>query len=142
MTTEDHQRKTFSIGEVAERTSLSAHALRYYERQGLLIGPVQRTAGGRRSFTAVDVDWLQICVKLREAGRPRAALARFAALVRVGVANEEERLALLDEHHQRVKAQILALEECRALIEWKAGVYREQFEAGTATGLWAPGPGT
>ncbi len=35
-----------SIGQVAERTGLSVHALRFYEREGLLADPVQRAAGG------------------------------------------------------------------------------------------------
>lgn len=141
MTTEIHKQETFTIGEVAERTGLSVHALRYYERQELLIGRVQRTSGGRRSYTSADVDWLQICVKLRESGMPLAALTRFAALVKQGSGNEEERLKLLDEHHQRIEAQIHALEECRALIEWKVSVYSEHLQAGTATGLWDPGHG-
>ncbi|GAB2635996.1 MerR family transcriptional regulator [Gordonia jinhuaensis] len=141
MTTKAQQQETFTIGEVAERTGLSVHTLRYYERQDLLIGPVQRTSGGRRTYTAVDIDWLQICVKLRESGMPLADLTRFATLVRQGPGNEEERLKLLDEHRQRIEAQIHALEECRALIEWKVGVYSEHLQAGTATGLWAPGHG-
>ncbi|OZM70699.1 MerR family transcriptional regulator [Amycolatopsis antarctica] len=141
MTIDAQQQETFTIGEVAERTGLSVHALRYYERQDLLVGPVQRTSGGRRIYTAVDIDWLQICVKLRESGMPLADLARFAALVRQGSGNEDERLKLLDEHRQHIEAQIHALEECRALIEWKVGVYSKHLRAGTATGLWDPGHG-
>ncbi|CAM3773513.1 MerR family transcriptional regulator [Nocardiopsis rhodophaea] len=129
---------TFTIGEVADRTGLSVHALRYYEKQNLLIGPVQRTAGGRRTYTAVDVDWLMICVKLRESGMPVAELKRFAELVRQGPGNEEQRLQLLDTHRRRVEAQINALEECRSLIEWKVGVYTGHLRAGEAEGLWDP----
>ncbi|MGY0389572.1 MerR family transcriptional regulator [Nocardioides sp. WG-D5] len=139
MTTDAQQEETFTIGEVAKRTGLSVHALRYYERQDLLIGPVQRTSGGRRIYSTVDIDWLQICVKLRESGMPLSDLTRFAALVRRGPGNESERLELLDEHRRRIETQIHALEECRALIDWKVGVYSEHLQAGTATGLWDPG---
>ncbi|MFY1051974.1 MerR family DNA-binding transcriptional regulator [Ectopseudomonas khazarica] len=38
-----------SIDEVARRTGLTAHTLRYYERIGL-IGPVGRTASGQRRY--------------------------------------------------------------------------------------------
>ncbi|GGQ57682.1 hypothetical protein GCM10010216_19200 [Streptomyces flaveolus] len=38
--------ESLSIREVAERTGLSVHALRCYEREGLLVGPVRRTSGG------------------------------------------------------------------------------------------------
>jgi DNA-binding transcriptional MerR regulator len=141
MTIDAQQQETFTIGEVSERTGLSVHALRYYERQDLLIGPVQRTSGGRRIYTTVDIDWLQICVKLRESGMPLADLTRFAALFRQGPGNEDEQLKLLDEHRQRIEAQIHALEEYRALILWKVGVYSKHLQAGTAAGLWDPGQG-
>lgn len=133
---------SLGIGEVAERTGLSVHALRFYEREGLLVGPVQRTAGGRRRYTEFDVDWLLICVKLRESGMPLAELNRFAELVRAGPGNEAERLRLLDTHRQRVDAQIQALEECRSVITWKVGVYSEHLARGEASGLWDPTAGS
>ena len=33
-----------TIGQVAERTGLSVHTLRFYEREGILANPVQRAA--------------------------------------------------------------------------------------------------
>jgi DNA-binding transcriptional MerR regulator len=138
MTTSGTRAAPLGIGEVAERTGLSVHALRFYEREGLLVGPVGRTSGGRRRYTAADVDWLLICVKLRESGMPLADLKRFAELVREGTGNEAERLRLLDTHQQRVEAQIRALEECRSIIAWKVGVYADHLARGTAAGLWDP----
>lgn len=138
MTTSEAAAQSLSIGEVAERTGLSVHALRFYEREGLLVGPVQRTSGGRRRYTPVDVEWLLICVKLRESGMPLADLKHFAELVRHGPGNEAERLHLLDTHRQRVDAQIQALEECRSVITWKVAVYTEHLARGAADGLWAP----
>ncbi|MET8968704.1 MerR family transcriptional regulator [Streptomyces hydrogenans] len=138
MTTAEAAAQSLSIGEVAERTGLSVHALRFYEREGLLVGPVQRTSGGRRRYTPVDVDWLLICVKLRASGMPIADLQHFAELVRHGPGNEAERLRLLDDHRQRVDAQIQALEECRSVIAWKVGVYAEHLAGGQAGGLWDP----
>lgn len=138
MTATQTSAEPLSIGEVAEQTGLSVHALRFYERQGLLIGPVQRTSGGRRRYTASDVDWLLICVRLRESGMPLADLNRFAELVRHGPGNEAERLRLLDAHRQRVDAQIQALQECRSVIAWKVGVYTEHLARGEASPLWDP----
>ncbi|MFD9791490.1 MerR family transcriptional regulator [Streptomyces sp. NPDC059070] len=132
--------QSLGIGEVAERTGLSVHALRFYEREGLLVGPVQRTSGGRRRYTSLDVEWLLICVKLRESGMPLADLKYFAELVRNGPGNEAERLRLLDGHRQRVDAQIQALEECRSVIAWKVGVYADHLARGEADGLWGPRP--
>ncbi|WIX93350.1 MerR family transcriptional regulator [Amycolatopsis sp. DG1A-15b] len=47
---------------------MSVHALRLYEREGLLAGPVRRDAGGRRVYTEWDVEWLLYCTKFRAAG--------------------------------------------------------------------------
>ncbi|MFD8975466.1 MerR family transcriptional regulator [Streptomyces sp. NPDC059593] len=140
MATIETPAEPLGIGEVAERTGLTVHALRFYESEGLLVGPIRRTSGGRRRYTTLDVDWLLICVKLRESGMPLADLKRFAELVRHGPGNEAERLRLLDAHRQRVDARIQALEECRSVITWKVGVYAEHLARGEADGLWAPTP--
>ncbi|MEU1012915.1 MerR family transcriptional regulator [Streptomyces sp. NPDC005890] len=95
MTTAPTRQQPLSIGEVARQTGLSVHVLRFYERQHLLIAPVERTTGGRRRYTTADVEWPQICIKLRESGMPVADLKQFAELVRRGPGNETERLRLL-----------------------------------------------
>ncbi|MGW5188999.1 MerR family transcriptional regulator [Kribbella sp. NPDC004138] len=59
-----------SIGQVAERTGLSVHALRFYEREGLLADPVRRESNGRRVYSEDDVDWLTMCIKFRSSGMP------------------------------------------------------------------------
>ncbi|MET9993450.1 MerR family transcriptional regulator [Streptomyces mutabilis] len=138
MATTETPATPLSIGDVAEQTGLSVHALRFYEREGLLVGPVRRTSGGRRRYSASDIDWLLICVKLRESGMPLADLKQFAELVRHGPGNEAERLRLLEAHRRRVDAQIQALEECRSVITWKVGVYADHLARGKAEGLWDP----
>ncbi|MGA5047345.1 MerR family transcriptional regulator [Streptomyces arboris] len=54
-----------SIGQVAERTGLSVHALRFYETEDLFLTPVRRGAGGRRVYSEDDVAWLTVCIILR-----------------------------------------------------------------------------
>ena len=46
---------SLTIKEVSQRTGLSAHTLRYYERIGL-IAPVARALGGQRRYAAADMD--------------------------------------------------------------------------------------
>ncbi|MEV0011221.1 MerR family transcriptional regulator [Streptomyces sp. NPDC051840] len=140
-TTGSGSAESLGIGEVAERTGLSVHALRFYESEGLLIGPVSRSAGGRRRYSPTDVDWLGICVRLRESGMPLVELRRFAELVRQGPGNELERLRLLDAHQRRVEDQIRALEQCRSIIAGKVDVYARHVARGTAAGVWAPEAG-
>ena len=44
-----------SIAEAAERTGLTADTLRYYERDGLLLRPVDRSASGHRRYAEADL---------------------------------------------------------------------------------------
>jgi len=79
-----------SIGKAAERTGLSVHALRFYEREGLLASPVQRSPDGRRAYSEQDLEWLDLCIKLRSSAMPLAAIRHYAELVRQGEGNERE----------------------------------------------------
>ncbi|GAA2352101.1 MerR family transcriptional regulator [Saccharopolyspora halophila] len=138
MTSAQSPDEELSIGDVAARTGLSVHALRFYEQQDLLLAPVRRTAGGRRVYHREDVDWLHICTRLRTSGMPLADLRAFAALVRQGPGNEDQRLALLRKHRQQVQAQLHELQGCLELISWKVGVYEQHLARGTTRGVWDP----
>lgn len=127
-----------SIGQAAARTGLSIHALRFYEREGLLASTVRRTADGRRRYSEEDLEWLELCVKLRTSGMPLAAIRRYAELVRQGSGNEENRLTILREHQQRVTAQIAALTACLETISFKVKLYEEALATGATDPVWLP----
>ncbi|GAA1656435.1 MerR family transcriptional regulator [Fodinicola feengrottensis] len=125
-----------SIGQVAERTELSVHALRFYEREGILVGPVRRDHNGRRVYHESDVEWLTICTWFRVSGMSLPTIRRYAELVRQGVGNEKNRLAILREHEERVIGQIRALSESLDTIKYLASAYESRIADGSATGLW------
>ena len=125
-----------SIGQVAERTGLSVHALRFYEREGLLADPVRRESNGRRVYTEDDVEWLAMCIKFRSSGMPLDTIRKYTDLVRQGPGNEEDRLALLRSHQDHITAQIQELNECLNVITFKVDCYRQHLTAGTADSLW------
>jgi len=123
---------SLSIGQVAERTGLSVHALRFYERQGILANPVQRGPGGRRVYSEQDVEWLTLCIILRASGMPLPAIRQYTELVRQGAGTEAERIALLRQHQEQVTAQIRQLTECLDLITYKVRVYEDYLDQNTA----------
>jgi DNA-binding transcriptional MerR regulator len=126
-----------SIGDVARRTGLSVHALRFYEREGLLLSQqIARGTGGHRRYTPEDVKWLGICIKLRRSGMPLAKIRRFAELVREGPGNEQQRLELLREQQRHVEQQLAELEDCLQIISRKVGVYEQHLADGSAQDLW------
>jgi DNA-binding transcriptional MerR regulator len=131
-----------SIAEAARRTGVTAHTLRYYERAGLVVTPVDRTAGGSRRYHQLDLEWITVCTRLRATGMPIKTIRRYAELVAAGHGNEDKRLALMEAHRADVRARIAELEENLELIDHKIDVYRGRLEAGDADRLWAPNRGT
>jgi DNA-binding transcriptional MerR regulator len=131
------QEAELSIGDVAQRTGLSVHALRFYEREGLMLSQhVARGTGGHRRYTPMDVKWLVLCIKLRASGMPLARIRRYAGLVREGPGNEQERLDLLREQQARVEQQLTELQECLRIITRKVGVYEQHLADGATQDLW------
>jgi DNA-binding transcriptional MerR regulator len=127
-----------SIAEAARRTGVSVHTLRYYERAGLVVTTVDRTAAGRRRYRHQDLYWITICTKLRATGMPIRTIRRYAQLVSAGPGNEQERLALMEAHRAEVTAKLAELQENLELIDHKIDVYRGRLAAGDADQLWAP----
>jgi DNA-binding transcriptional MerR regulator len=127
-----------TIAEAARRTGVSVHTLRYYERAGLVVSPIDRTATGRRRYHELDLKWIVVCTKLRATGMPIKGIKRYAELVAAGQGNEEDRLALLEAHREEVLARLAELQENLKVINHKIDVYRGRLAAGEADGLWAP----
>jgi DNA-binding transcriptional MerR regulator len=70
-----------TISEVAGRTGLTRHTLRYYERDGLMLG-VGRAGSGHRRYSERDLGWIELITKLRATGMPIGEVRRYAELVR------------------------------------------------------------
>jgi DNA-binding transcriptional MerR regulator len=115
------QDPTFTIAEVAERTGVSAHTLRYYERIGLL--DVGRQASGHRRFTEHDIDRVVFVGRLRATAMPIREIQRYFVLVAGGPATQDERLALLEAHRAAVRARLRELEAALGAIEYKIARY-------------------
>lgn len=127
-----------SIGEMAERSGLSVHALRFYEREGLFANPVRRLSNGRRIYQEEDLEWLGICTKLRSSGMSLAEIRQYIELVGQGPGNEHERLELLRRHETRVEAQIRELQGTLEVMRQKVRIYEDHVARGEADRLWNP----
>jgi DNA-binding transcriptional MerR regulator len=115
------QGQTFAIAEVAEKTGISAHTLRYYEGIGLL--DVAREASGHRRFTEYDISRVVFIGRLRATAMPIREIQRYFALVAGGPSTEADRLALLQKHRRAVRARLRELETALVAIERKIARY-------------------
>ena len=93
--------QALTIAGAADAVGVSAHTLRYYERAGLMLDPVGRTAATHRRYTDEDLSWIVLLTRLRGTGMPIRRMREYADLVRAGEGNEPERLALLEAHRDR-----------------------------------------
>jgi DNA-binding transcriptional MerR regulator len=121
MSTTTVQEPTFTIAEAAERTGVSAHALRYYERIGLL--DVGRQQSGHRRYTGQDVDRVVFITRLRATAMPIRDIQRYFTLLAKGPSTEPERLALLLAHRAAVRSRLEELETALDAIEYKISRY-------------------
>jgi DNA-binding transcriptional MerR regulator len=114
----------FTIAEVAATTGLTAHALRYYERAGLL-EPPPRSGNGHRRYTSQDLGRVRLLTRLRDTGMSIADVRRYFELVRAGEGTASERRRLLADHRAGLVARIARLQEDLALIDHKIESYEE-----------------
>ncbi len=117
----------YSIKEVSEITGLSAHTLRYYEREGLLSG-VERTSGGYRQYTDSDLEALWLICCLKNTGMSLQEIARFVNLAREGDCTLRDRVELLREHQKSVIARIKEMQEYLDKVTWKLSFYSEKLQ--------------
>jgi len=117
--------EALTIAEAAERTGVSTHTLRYYERIGALREPPERAPSGHRRYTERDLSWIVLLTRLRATGMPIATLLRYAELARKGHASAGERKALLLAHRAEVAARVEQLREDLAVIDYKIEIYDE-----------------
>jgi DNA-binding transcriptional MerR regulator len=119
--------------------------LRYYERAGLIDG-VERAGSGHRRYGDEDLAWIEVLQCLRATGMPIRGIRRYAELVRAGDGNETERLTLLEDHRDAVRAELAQVREHLAFIEHKIANYQEKLNDDEnprepRTGGFCAGPG-
>ena len=118
-----------SIGEAATATGLSVEALRYYEREGLLLDPTPRNPGGRRRYRERDLAWIAGLVMLRETGMSIADIRAIAEVSR-SPGTEAERMAHLERHRERVLEVLARTQRHLTAIETKIAAYRQVAAGG------------
>ena len=118
----------YSIQDVSEKTGLSAHTLRYYEKEGLISG-VERTQGGFRQYTDSDLEKLGLIRCLKNTGMSIKEISRFVELTREGEQTLEERVELLRAHRNRVLERMAEMQQYLDKVNWKLNFFSEKLEA-------------
>lgn len=109
---------SLTIQQVAQRTGLSIHTLRYYEHLGLLIS-VHRLPNGHRRYDENDLQWISFLKCLRASSMPIAEMQHFAEVTRQGASTLAERCELLEIQRQKVVVQLQETQQTLVRLETK-----------------------
>jgi DNA-binding transcriptional MerR regulator len=126
--------EALSISDAADATGLSAHTLRYYERAGLMLDPVERAPSSHRRYTEDEIRWVTLLTRMRSTGMPIRRIRDYADLVRAGEGNEPERLALLEAHRDSVLEKLDEMRSNLAAVDYKIALYRAKLEGDATDG--------
>ncbi len=119
----------YSIGQVAEKTGLSAYTLRYYEKEGLLPF-VKKNASGIRRYSDEDINWLSMIECLKATGMPLKEIRLYIKWYNEGDGTLSKRLALFRKRRMAVQNEIATLQRIMGKVEFKIRLYEEAVKAG------------
>ncbi len=115
------------IGELAKRSGLSAHTIRYYEKIGLL-PYADRDRSSQRDYDASILVWIEFLGRLKTTGMPIRDMLRYTALRERGDQTQAERCAMLEQHRESVRAHAKELAACLLVLDSKICGYIEQAQ--------------
>lgn len=121
---------TYTITEAGRQFGLTAHTLRYYDKEGLLPF-VERSPSGIRTFKDSDMEWLRVITCLKDTGMPIRKIRDFVLWAMEGDATIEKRLTFIKSHKEDVLAQMEELKRHLETIDYKISYYETAMEAGT-----------
>lgn len=122
--------KGYTIGEVVEQTGLSAHTLRYYEKEGLLPF-VTKNNSGHRVYAKSDLQWLSMIECLKDSGLQIKEIRQYIEWFRQGDSTLQQRLELFQNRHKALEAEMARLQTVMNKITFKEALYTEALKLGS-----------
>ncbi len=120
----------YFIGQVATKTGLSTHTLRYYEKEGLLPF-VSKNSSGLRVFADSDIGWLEMIECLKGVGMPLKGIKQYIDWYREGDSTLPERLEMFKQQKQNLEQQMQLLRKHMEKINYKINLYTEAVKLGS-----------
>ena len=117
----------YTIREVCEKTGLTAHTLRYYEKEKLLPSVV-RSAGGFRQYSDEDMEKLAMICCLKNTGMSLQEIAQFMALAREGDSTLQARCEMLKKHRESVLERMEEMQRYLDKVTRKYDFYSKRLK--------------
>ena len=115
----------YSIGDFARLTGLTAHTLRYYEKEGLL--EPERKSNGQRFYRERDLEWVTFIKRLKETYMPLKEIKQYATLRALGDPTLKERQDLLALHRENLIQEMALLQDHLNKLDLKIEYYDNEL---------------
>lgn len=120
----------YTIGQVAKKMGLTAHTLRYYEKEGLLPF-IKKNGSGLRVFSDNDIGWLELIECLKGTGMSLKGIKQYIDWYIKGDSTLEKRLEMFKQQKVNLEEQMLQLQKHMEKINYKIAYYSEIIANGS-----------
>lgn len=117
----------YKIKEISELTGLSAHTIRYYEKEGIL-PPINRDKNGIRFFSEDNLFWIDLVTCLKNTRLPVSEIKKIVQLSQMGDSTISDRKEILENYKSNIELQIKELIKSKKKIEKKIAFYNGEGE--------------
>ncbi|MRN52407.1 MerR family transcriptional regulator [Paenibacillus monticola] len=111
-----------TIKGFSEETGISPYTLRYYEREGILLG-VKRDPSGNRLYDEESLEWLNFILSLRMTGMPLSEIKQYVDLYKEGESTLRKRKQMMLDHKGKVEKNVAETLKYLETINYKLALY-------------------
>jgi DNA-binding transcriptional MerR regulator len=114
----------YSIKEASEKLNMSAHTLRYYEKEKVIL-TIPRNKNGVRQYSDNDINWLELVNCFKETGMSLADIKRIVELS-IGPNSDKnipKRKDILIAHRKNVVVKINEMQKNLQKVDGKIAYY-------------------
>ena len=119
----------YTIGQAAEKMGLTAHTLRYYDKEGLLPF-VAKASSGQRVFAETDIEWLVMIECLKGTGMTLKDIKQYIDWYIEGDTTLEKRLEMFKNQKVKLEEQMAQLQKHLEKINFKIKYYTDAVANG------------
>jgi DNA-binding transcriptional MerR regulator len=126
----------YTVKQAAEKMGMSAHTLRFYDKEGLF-PHVSRDENNARLFSDKDLEWVHTVQCMRDTGMPLAEVKAFVQLGLLGDSTIPKRYRMIQDQVQKAEQELAAMEERIRTLKRKVEYYNGLLEEQEADGRTA-----
>ncbi len=113
----------FTMRQVVALTGVGEHAIRFYERTGVLARVRRQRSSGHRRYTVSDVSTIHTLACLRAMGMSLAEMREYLDLTTQGAEAAPQALEILAAQRVALAEQMRALQERAAYLDYKVAYW-------------------